>query len=63
MPIKQSGESKECLRRVDDTGVSKLPTDPAELSRLARRAGLESVDEFRKTYEAARETIRQKAVF
>jgi glutamate-ammonia-ligase adenylyltransferase len=51
------------LRRVDDTGVSKLPADPAELTRLARRAGFENVEAFQKAYREARETIRQKAVF
>jgi glutamate-ammonia-ligase adenylyltransferase len=51
------------LRRVDETGVSKLPADPLEQSRLARRAGFEGVEAFQKAYEEARETIRQKAIF
>jgi glutamine synthetase adenylyltransferase len=51
------------LRRVDDSGVSKLPTDETEIARLARRAGYASVEEFRREYEEARETVRVKGDF
>jgi glutamate-ammonia-ligase adenylyltransferase len=51
------------LRRVDDTSVSKLPTDERELARIARRGGYAHVEAFREAYDHARETIRAKAVF
>ncbi|HET6406385.1 MAG TPA: hypothetical protein VFG14_00780, partial [Chthoniobacteraceae bacterium] len=49
------------LRRMDDTAVSRLPNDEADLSRLACRAGFTTPGEFREYYEHARETIRTRA--
>jgi glutamate-ammonia-ligase adenylyltransferase len=49
------------LRRMDDISISKLPEHEKELIRLARRAGFDSVEAFRETYEQARETIRAYA--
>lgn len=51
------------LRRVDDSGVSTLPSDETEIGRLAKRAGYASVEEFRREYDEARETIRVKGDF
>lgn len=51
------------LRRVEDSGVSKLPADEIEIARLARRAGYANAENFRQDYERARETIRQHADF
>lgn len=49
------------LRRMDDTPVSRLPTDAVEQGRLARRCGLREAAALHARLRDARETIRRYA--
>jgi glutamate-ammonia-ligase adenylyltransferase len=49
------------LRRVDDTGESRLPADEAGQRRVAWRAGFVSLEACLAAYDGAREVIRQDA--
>jgi glutamate-ammonia-ligase adenylyltransferase len=51
------------LRRVDDSSVSRLPSDEAEIAKLARRAGYADTGAFRNSYDRARTAIRERATF
>jgi len=46
------------LRRVENTSISKIPTDPREQQRLARRLGFPNATEFLKTYRHATQQTR-----
>lgn len=45
------------LRRVDNSSVSTLPASEGDQRKLARRMGLESLEEFRRSYQTARAAI------
>jgi glutamate-ammonia-ligase adenylyltransferase len=46
------------LRRVENTSVSRIPTDDHEQQRLAKRLGFPTVTEFLKTYRHATQQTR-----
>ena len=50
------------LRRMDDTGISKLPTDESELQRIAMRLGYPGSGELLAEFDQMRQTIRESAV-
>ena len=47
------------LRRYGNVAVSALPVDSVELTRLSRRLGFKSMDEFDQAYNGAREIIHE----
>src|SRR4051812_4683606 len=47
------------LRRYENVSVSTLPADPAELTKVARRMGFKSSEEFKTAYDAARSKIHE----
>lgn len=49
------------LRRYNDTPVSRLPADPLELNRLARRCDLSDETSLKEAVQRARETIARHA--
>jgi len=50
---------ESALRRVENTSVSKIPTDEKEQLRLAKRLGFGTVDDFLKTYHHATRQTRE----
>ncbi len=52
---------ESALRRVENTSISKIPTDPREQQRLAKRLGFPTATEFLKTYRHA--TRQTRAIY
>lgn len=46
------------LRRVENTSISRLPSDPAEMGRLAKRLGLRDTAEFQVAYRFTTRQVR-----
>jgi glutamine synthetase adenylyltransferase len=47
------------LRRFENTSLSMLPVEPNQQRLFAQRLGMETLEEFRERYDAARETIHR----
>ena len=52
---------ESALRRVENTSISKIPTNPREQQRLAKRLGFPTATEFLKTYRHA--TRQTRAIY